>query len=183
MVLGFGAPLHSAGHHRVRPTIALCSWLAPVRNHHSNQSPIRCGISYGRAYIDPEKSLFVGSPIIEAYRLEQSQLWAGAALTPAAAERLPQDVRAGTYADWWVIPYRVPTKEQPELREKLAVNWTIGGHPPGFKLRWSAASDVPTQEDWREKPDVCRKFENTQAFHNSVCWCRPSADPTMKAER
>lgn len=138
---------------------------------------VRCGISYGQAYMDQENSLFVGRPIIEAYELEGLQLWAGAALTPAAVERLPQGVRSGKYGDWWVLPYRVPMKEPPGFRETLAVNWTaIGVHDPEFQLGWSPATDIPTGEDWIKNPDVCRIFENTRAFHESACWCRRSAN-------
>lgn len=112
---------------------------------------VRCGISYGRAYIDQENSIFVGWPIIEAYRFEQSQLWAGAALTEAATARVPQDMRSGN-ADWWVLPCRVPTKGEPGFLETLAVNWTIGVHAPGFRLRWPQHRTNPPRPTGAKTP-------------------------------
>jgi hypothetical protein len=129
---------------------------------------IRSGISYGEVYIDDKDAVFVGKPIVEAYRLEQRQQWSGAALTERASERIPQQVRHGQYADWWVVPYEIPVKDDPVLRT-LAVNWTWGLHHPDQLLRWSPTADVPTESDWESRPDVCEKFINTKVFHDRLC--------------
>ena len=134
---------------------------------------IRGGVSYGEAFIDKENAIFVGSPIIEAYRLEQSQQWAGAALTHAARERIPTYVRSGEYADWWVIPYDIPLKNDLTF-ETLAINWTWGFHHPDWRPRWSRESESPLNKDWEERPDTCEKFLNTKTFHDTICWqCNP----------
>ena len=118
--------------------------------------------------MDRENSLFVSKAIVDAYRLEQQQEWSGAALTGAASERVPPYARSGRYADWWVIPYAVPLKGDSTLNT-LAVNWTWGIHDPNWRLDWSTSAENPTDVDWRDKPDICRKFVNTKAFHDAFC--------------
>lgn len=132
--------------------------------------PIRCGVSYGRAFIDPRNSLFVGPPIVEAAKLEGQQIWAGGALTPAARDRLPENVRDGQYADWPLRPYSIPLRDGKSY-EGLAVEWTWGVHPPGFEMRWSEEHKDPTPDDWRTRPDVCLKFLNTRFFHDTGQCC------------
>jgi len=129
---------------------------------------IRGGISYGEAYIDEANSIFVGKPIVEAYRLEQQQQWSGAALTATGSNRIPEHIRSGQYADWWVVPYDVPLKTGATLRT-LAINWTWGFHDPTWRLRWSKSADVPTELDWQTQPDICEKFTNTKRFHDAIC--------------
>jgi hypothetical protein len=130
---------------------------------------IRAGIAHGEAFIDPENSLYVGEPIIEAHRMEQCQNWSGAALCPSAFQRTPADAQTGNFDDWWVVPYPVPTKSG--VCETLAINWTTGLHQPGTFLPWSPWSPEPTVADWEAKRPVCEKWKNTKAFHDQVCRC------------
>jgi len=129
---------------------------------------IRGGIAYGEAHIDHENSVFVGSPIVEAYQLEQKQQWAGVALSPSACERIPSDARTGKYADWWVTPWDVPLKNG-EIMPTLAVNWNWGIHRVDWALRWSRESDDPTQDAWLKDASLCEKFMNTKRFHEAHC--------------
>jgi class 3 adenylate cyclase len=144
---------------------------------------VRGGIAYGGVHIDPENSLYVGTPIIEAYRLEQSQQWCGAALAQSAVNRLPEQVRAGEFFDWWIKPWDVPLKGNTSVRT-VAVNWNAGIHHPTWRLRWSEHSDDPTSEDWLAKPDLCEKFANTKRFHLAHCRdCSSAAHPSLRADR
>ena len=132
---------------------------------------LRCGISYGETFIDEENGLFVGRPIVEAYHLEKSQEWSGAALTDNATALIPERARNGEFGDWWIIPWDVPLKEG-RSRRMHVVNWTWGIHNPGLFLRWSAEAAEPPAVDWEQRPDVCRKWKNTKAFHDQTCgWC------------
>lgn len=128
---------------------------------------LRCGISYGEAYIDADNSIFVGKPIIEAYHLEEKQAWSGGALTTSAMQCTPEYARSGEYADWNVVPYPVPLTNKSTF-DTLAINWTIGVHP-NFELRWSKRHSEPTPEDWKKQRVVCEKWKNTKTFHNNVC--------------
>lgn len=137
------------------------------------ETRIRCGVSYGIAYIDQENSIYVGMPLIEAYQLEREQAWSGAALTPSAVQRIPKLARNGKFPEWWVIPYKVPLKKKKYI-DTLAINWTVGVHPPSFEFpHWSKQSLEPTEADWKNIHDICEKWKNTKEFHNSVCrWCK-----------
>jgi hypothetical protein len=155
----------------IRQLVQTVGWLL-FETMMGGNTRIRGGISYGEAYIDGEDSVFVGKPLIEAYRLEQKQQWSGVALTKSASDRIPAHVRSGQYGDWWVIPYDVPLKEKQTLRT-LAINWTWGFHPP-YRLSWSASADLPTVTDWETSPDICEKFINTKVFHDALCRnCNP----------
>jgi hypothetical protein len=129
---------------------------------------IRGGISYGEAHIDQENSIYVGLPIVDAYRLEQRQQWAGVALSHAASERVPRFAHTGKYGDWWVTPWEVPLKGG-ESVSTLAVNWNWGIHAINWAFRWSPQADDPTEDDWLKDPSLCEKFVNTKRFHEAYC--------------
>jgi hypothetical protein len=127
---------------------------------------IRAGVAFGETHIDPTEHIYVGKPLVEAYRLEQAQEWSGAALTDSAVKR----ARAAN-AGFWLTEYAVPCKPRATARSNVAVNWTRGDHraPP---IAWSETSNKPTAEDWERRPDICTKFLNTLAYHDAVCeWC------------
>ncbi|MDO8637299.1 MAG: hypothetical protein Q7R34_13900, partial [Dehalococcoidia bacterium] len=129
---------------------------------------LRCGVSYGEATLDATNSAYVGKALVEAHELQESQEWAGGALSPKAVKRLPSE------AQTYLTLYKVPRKTQPPV-ETLAINWTIGLHNPGdLPGPWSINTGEPTTKDWFERPDVCRKWWNTVAFHDAVCRkCKP----------
>jgi len=132
---------------------------------------LRCGVSYGEAFIDTENSIYVGEPLIQAFRLEQAQAWSGGALTREAVERLPADARTSGSVDWFLVPYTVPLKDG-KTTETIAINWTIGVHPH-LDLQWSQSHATPPPEEWKKRPDVCTKWQNTKTFHDRVCrYCR-----------
>lgn len=152
----------------VRELLSTVAWLL-FETILEGVTKLRGGIAYGPVHLEPENSLFVGKPIIEAYRLEQSQQWSGVALAASAVARLPECVRTGELLDWWVKPWDVPRKGLAPLHT-LAVNWNQGIHRPDWRLRWSDASEDPTETDWDTKPDICEKFVNTKRFHIAHCW-------------
>ena len=155
-----------------RELIATVGWLIFETNM-AVRTRIRGGISYGEAFIDRENSIFVGKAIVDAYKLEKQQEWSGAALTESATNKIPEWVRSGKSPEWWVVPYEVPVKKDSTTFPTLAVDWTRGFHDQWWPIRWSKSSELPTDADRLEHPDICRKFENTKAFRDSVCMhCR-----------
>ena len=154
----------------VRELLSVVAWLVfeTMRGDTRGNTRVRVGVAYGAAFVDPRNSLFVGMPIVEAYRLEQAQQWSGGALSQSACDRLPEAIRSGKYADWWVTPHDVPLKAG-QTRNTLALNWNLGIHGPGWRLRWSKQSAMPEKNDWAKDPSVCEKFVNTKAFHEAHC--------------
>jgi class 3 adenylate cyclase len=126
---------------------------------------IRAGIAYGEAHMDPANSIYVGLPIVEAYRLEKRQQWAGAALAPSACARLAACGPSGEIARWWVTSWDVPL-EGGASTTTLAVNWNRCVHDPIWRLRWSESSEMPTDE---ASLSLKEKFMNTKRFHEALC--------------
>jgi class 3 adenylate cyclase len=159
----------------VRELLTVVAWLL-FETTMQGLTRIRAGISYGEVFLDPENSLYVGMPIVEAYRLEQKQQWSGAALAPSAEHRIPAEARTGRFADWRLTPYAVPLKGGTQV-QALAVNWNQGIHALGWRFLWSSKSAEPTPDDWAANPDVCEKFINTRAFHEAHCQeCRAARE-------
>lgn len=157
----------------VRELLTVVAWLL-FETMMQGITRVRAGIAYGEVFIDSENSIYVGKPIVEAYRLEQEQQWSGAALAESAEERIPASARSGQYADWCITPYDVPLKSKGPTR-LLAVNWNQGIHSLGWRLHWSSKSDMPGPEDWALDQSKCEKFVNTKAFHEMHCIeCCPS---------
>ncbi len=129
---------------------------------------LRCGLAYGKMHLDSENSLYVGQPIIDAYRLQQNQAWSGGALTVSAVDRLPKIAKSGKVVDWYVVQYQVPLKKG-RFMNTFAIDWTVGIHPHDLQFLWSQENPEPTAKDWQEKPDICEKWLNTKVFHDKVC--------------
>ena len=166
----------------VRELLMAVGWLV-FETIVQGKTRVRAGVAYGDAFIDPNNSIFVGKPIVEAYRLEQAQQWSGAALSPSACDRVPEQARSGEYADWWVTPYDVPMKGHTTNRT-LAVNWNWGIHHPTWRIRWSKESESPTQADWAKDPSLCEKFLNTKTFHEAHCRdCNRTHEPYPSLRR
>lgn len=155
----------------IREIIQTVGWLLFETILGGGHTRLRCGISYGETYVDEVNGLYVGKPIVEAYQLEQSQEWSGAALTSSAVARIPEMAQSGYYADWMVAPWNVPLKGGLS-KQMHVVDWTWGSHLPNFELRWSRKDAEPPPEQWERRPDVCRKWQNTKKFHDQHCrWC------------
>ena len=162
----------------LRALLQAVAWLSFTTMLSGNNTLIRSGIAYGEAFMDRANSLYVGQPIIDAFRLEKQQAWSGGALTKEAAQRLPDNVRSEMYYDWCVVPYEVPMKTSDRRKSigvrTVAIDWTYGWHAQGTQLQWSAQSPQPTETDWESRPDVCLKWTNTKLFHDTVCrQCNP----------
>ena len=83
--------------------------------------PFRIGISYGEVCIDPNKNLYLGKPIADAFLLEESQKWIGGACHPDC-EKSSSFRRVEEWRD--VVNYSVPTSNG--RQNMLALNWTRG---------------------------------------------------------
>lgn len=90
--------------------------------------PLRGGIAFGESLIDPARHIYIGQPIIEAYRTEQRQEWMGVALHPSCLDA-PNPDWYDPNDDSVLVEYPVPTKA--EVRGP-ALQWSIdwAAHPP-----------------------------------------------------
>jgi hypothetical protein len=132
---------------------------------------MRCGVAYGEVHIEEANSVFIGKPIVEAHLLERSQLWSGGAYAKSAEERIGFFAGVDTnqpFADWKIVSYKVPLKPDAKAESNLAVDWTLSTHSPDI-IRWSKGHLTPTENDWKTREHICRKWDNTKKFHDQVC--------------
>jgi class 3 adenylate cyclase len=126
---------------------------------------LRFGIDYDEVFTSRDAGQIVGRAVVGAHLLEGDQKWSGGAVTQAAAERV-----GGVSRNDALTEYDIPFKKG-MCATRVAVNWTIGDHQP-LDIAWSRQSKQPTMQDRRERADIVEKWENTNAFHEKVCfWC------------
>jgi len=103
-----------------------------VRSLFAIRFPCRGAVVFGPLAMGPEKGLFVGQSVIDAYELTEAQDWGGAVLSPSLVATFPQlkelAEQKGTIPNLLLCPYRVPFKSGAKLpfeqdRELLCLNW------------------------------------------------------------
>lgn len=108
--------------------------------------PLRGAVAAGEAILDQKNGVFLGTPLIDAARLEHAQDWIGVSLTRSCREFLP-----------WLdssllLPYTPPCK--PETRAELH---------GGFALDWPRRArarrvDVPAAFETMHPPESHRRY-------------------------
>lgn len=120
--------------------------------------PLRAGIGYGECFIDPEKHIFVGSAIADAYETETAQEWIGGALHP--------DVPWGVPYMGTLVEYLVPVKSGATVILRIALNWPdCPTTPTEYKLLKQTLDDSQTPD---VPPPVRVKLANTWNFASTV---------------
>lgn len=163
----------------VRDLIQTVGWLLFETTMSLDWTRVRGAIAHGEVYVDPDASIFVGKPIIEAFQLEKEQQWSGCAVAPSGEDRLRQIVREEELRTdllpfdkrhimpgLWLTRYPVPLKKG--RNSLLAVDWTLGLHPD-WDLVWSRDRNEPNADEWAQNRSVCEKWENTRQFHRDMC--------------
>jgi hypothetical protein len=130
---------------------------------------IRAGISYGEFYHDDENQLYLGKAIVDAYKLEKKQLWAGATLTRSAEEIIPDYAKKENNYEWWLTYYKVPLRS-PVANDLnyLVIDWTKGFHNPS-KFNWSESNSEPSLDECKRYKDIIDKWKNIRKFHSEKC--------------
>jgi hypothetical protein len=80
---------------------------------------IRAGIAYGKVCICPRKQIFLGQPIVDAYKTERNQKWIGGACHPSCYQAPHFEHARLIWHD--VVQYEVPTKCGKQAL--CALNW------------------------------------------------------------
>jgi len=135
-----------------------------LRSLFAAQLPSRGAVSFGRLAVDVKNALFVGQPVIEAYRLAQAQDWCGAIVGPSVEAAFPNLAADAANPKMLLsavlYPYKVPFKSAAAStidagREHLCLNWR-------FNLYVQAGTQFlfPQSDD----PGARAKIENTLKF-------------------
>jgi len=107
--------------------------------------PLRGAISYGECIVSHDPVYVLGKPLIEAYELQERQLWAGAALTNSALQYYSAS------KDNLVVDYEVPCREGEKERLSV-VNWPANSMGPSVRTFVKGSEDTEgPAPDW----DVC----------------------------
>ncbi len=89
--------------------------------------PLRIGIAYGDCIIEPEKQLYLGLPLINAYYTESEQEWIGIGCHPSCLESpIKSKLCFSTLEGIQLGPlicYEVPIKRNSSFSIKYTLNW------------------------------------------------------------
>jgi hypothetical protein len=129
--------------------------------------PLRGAVAVGPAVMHARTGTFVGSPVVEAAKLEQSQDWLGVSLGPSM---LAADV-SSEFDPTLVIPYPVPVKKQRErVYAELALDW-----PNRFRSRFGT-----------DPLEAIRAIDTSPSHHiyyvNAIKFAEFSGGPIFRSE-
>lgn len=129
--------------------------------------PLRGALAVGPAIMHSRTGTFVGAPVVEAAKLEQSQDWLGVSL---AASMLAADV-SREFDPHLVVPYAVPFKKRKaRVSADLALDW-----PSRFRARYGT-----------DPIDAIRAVDTSPLHHvyyeNAVKFAQFSAGPIFRSD-
>jgi len=142
------------------------------------QLPLRGAIAYGPAFMDTEKRIHIGQPIIDAYNLSENMNWVGGAIHTSVD--IPNDfIEELIGFNKQIFEYdSIPFKSVYTLKNEinLALNW-VQQHPAGVKWfpEMEGRDSRPLLRDisyhidshsWGQATD---KKENTEIFAERIC--------------
>jgi hypothetical protein len=132
--------------------------------------PLRAGIAFGDCVIDSQRHVYLGQPIIDAFRTEQAQEWVGGAYHPSCLQA--PGFREFLGGGALVIEYQVPVKlcgprtyNGPTL--KHAVNWPLFCGPDVL--------EIIADQEGRSPKESRAKWQHTRAFYQA---CKNPPSPS-----
>lgn len=134
--------------------------LAQIMASAVESMPLRAGLAFGECVIDPAHEIYIGQPIIDAYRTEQAQEWMGGAFHPSCWEHpgLRDELCRGYERS--AVAYDVPVK--------------AGAAPLAYALNWPALAgsdfsvEVLAASEARAVPGAKVKWRNARRFYETV---------------
>ena len=90
-----------------------------------NNLLLRGAIAFGEITVNIEQSIVFGEPLINAYKLAESQCWSGISIHPSTEKNRESEFPLKPAPKDWkpmTIPYRVPLKNNKEL-DLQVLNW------------------------------------------------------------
>ena len=132
--------------------------LAQLMGNAVGSMPLRAGLAFGECVIDPGNELYIGQPIVDAYRTEQAQEWMGGAFHPSCWAR--GGFRDALLHGGSAIEYPVPVKAKAPPLE-YALNW------PGF-VGADFSVDVLTTSETHPTAAAKVTWLNARRFYEAV---------------
>lgn len=137
--------------------------LGQIMGQAMSSMPLRAGLAFGECIIDPASEIYVGQPIIDAYRTEREQEWIGGAFHPSCWQwrGLLEALCKGHERS--AVKYPVPAKASGSAgRAQLeyALNWPVLAGPD-FSV------DALTASENRAPQGAKVKWQNTRLFYEA----------------
>jgi hypothetical protein len=138
--------------------------------------PVRIGVAHGQFVFNGNEGVFVGPPLVHAYRLGQAAQWIGAVLDKTVAERarelLPEFLSYGDCLPL-VVDWEVPVKSG-GTESHPVLSW-----PRSHRRNFTIAPPISVDEFYRAfvqlfgawsslRSEDRRKYENTVSFVNAM---------------
>jgi class 3 adenylate cyclase len=136
--------------------------------------PLRAGIAYGPVIISPEEQIYLGMPIVDAYRLQEAQEWVGAACHQSCLQAPDFEIICDEIEgaqNFVTTKHPVPLNEG---RKEGLVNpmpvawpgmiWWLPRDPEDYYMK--TVEDLLRAEEGRPVPEsrVVKKWKNTLDF-------------------
>jgi len=122
--------------------------------------PLRAGLAFGECIIDPANEIYIGQPIIDAYRTEQAQEWMGGAFHPSCWKRPGLHSVLSNGYEGSAVAYDVPVKTG-HARLEYALNWPARADSD-FSAHVLVASEASAA------PAAKVKWQNARRFYETV---------------
>lgn len=124
--------------------------------------PLRGAIAIGESILDRNARVFIGEPIVEAYRLEEAQNWIGAAVHPSCINH-PEVGSLFTQGEN-VVQYPPPLEQDYSTQVNYSIEWSSRTTDWETKLE-TLEQDAPASA--QKKYQATREFIN-QTRHDAV---------------
>ena len=126
--------------------------------------PLRVGVAYGEVFIDAARSVFLGKPIVNAYKIEESQKWIGGACHSSCTDGPCFDRVIYPWTD--VLEYPVPYEGE-EGPIRYAINWPSGSlEKIREKLQLASANHSHTKVVELKYSNSIQFFDYAATFEN-----------------
>lgn len=134
--------------------------------------PLRIGIAFGDCVIEPDKSIFLGQPLVDAFETERRQQWIGAVchpscIVPFVTDHLlkPQNPPPGRFASIpFLVRYDIPVQQLQNASTILP--------PLLWSVDWPRFSDSEVEKvliaataRYKHNPNISVKWENALKFY------------------
>jgi hypothetical protein len=142
--------------------------------------PVRMGVAHGVFVFNHEEGLFVGPPLVEAYKLGEEAQWIGALVDSTVAQR-SSELRPEFLSDGLplVVNWRVPVKTSARTsrvsrRQRSVLNWprshrgSFPVKPPVSVYDFYQAFEQLFGAFSKLQPRERAKYENTVEFVNAM---------------
>jgi hypothetical protein len=118
-----------------------------------NKIPLRFGIAIGDCIMDFDRKIFLGQPIVDAYRIEEAQEWIGIGFHTSCQEMIP-------FLTPSIIEYNIPMKKNMDVLN-YTVNW-CGNDNESYEIIQELRKKIESN------PLVLIKYDNTLKFLDHV---------------